>query len=78
MHKTRLCNKFLRERERTNEFNMSCNKTGKCLRKLLRKTKRDFYQSEQENFERWWEILENYESFILGKFLIKRMFFSHQ
>ena len=52
MHKTRLCNKFLRERERTNEFNMSCNKPGKCLRKLLRKTKRDFYQSEQENFER--------------------------
>ena len=31
---------------------MSCNKPGKCLRKLLRKTKRDFYQSEQENFER--------------------------
>ena len=50
MHKTRLCNKFLRER--TNESNMSCNKPAKCLRKLLRKTKTDFCQSEQEKFER--------------------------
>ena len=50
MHKSRLRNKFLRER--TNESKIAFNKRRNACVSLLRKTKRLFCQSGQENYER--------------------------
>ena len=43
MHKSRLRNKFLRERERTNECKIAYNKQRNICVSLLHKTKRDYF-----------------------------------
>ena len=69
MHRSRLRNKFLRER--TNESKIAYNKQRNICVRLLSKTKRDYFANRDTN-------LENCESFIFGKVLLKRIYFSYQ